>query len=98
MLIPTLDFYNIKKNSSNNIIEVISQNILMQAYILITFYEIDKSYIIPQIYNYLPKNWDSIVPVPLEENWNNDDFATTSLQTVIYQDFKDLLLMYDVEI
>lgn len=98
MLIPTLDFYNIKKNSSNDIIEDISGNIRMQAMILRTFYEIDKSSIIPQIYNYLPKNWDSIVPLDWEENWYNDDFATTSLQTVIYQDFKHKLYSFDVEI
>jgi hypothetical protein len=98
MLIPTLDFYNIKTNQGNDIIEYISGDIQMQAMILRTFYEIDKSLIIPQIYNYLPKNWDSIVPLDWQENWDNDDFATTNLQTVIYQDFKHKLYSYDVEV
>ena len=83
MLIPTLDFYNIRNSDIEDyILEDISSNIQMQAMILRTFYEINKSLIIPQIYNYLPKI--------LEEN--------EELETQIYKYFKQKLYSYDVEI
>ena len=94
MLIPTLDFYNIRNSDIEDYaLEDISSNIEMQAMILRTFYEIDKSLIIPQIYNYLPKNWKSIIPLDWDE-----ELSTISLETLIYKYFKQKLYSYDVEI
>jgi hypothetical protein len=86
ILVPSLDYFNLTNmNNKPELIEDLSDKINMQWLILKTFYEIDKSLIIPNIYNYLPKNWKDVEGIYWQDNPNPE---TQTLSELIYEDFK----------
>lgn len=85
-LVPSLDFFNVRKmNNLPIFIEDLSEKINMQSLILKTFYELDKSLIVKNINQYLPKNWDSIEALDWQENENMEE---QKLEELIYQQYK----------
>ena len=73
--------------NNNDDYEDVASNIYMQAMIVRTFYDIDKSLIIPNIYKYLPKNWESI-----KLDISEDEYESLNLEEKMFYNFKEYIV------